>query len=473
MNPKQNHTQLLIIGGGPGGYPAAFRAADLGLQVTIVDTAPNPGGVCLYQGCIPSKALLHAARLISESREAKKIGIDFGEPKIDLDQLRRWKESIVTKLTNGLGQLCKQRKIDFIQGKATFLASRTVTIKRPDGSHQTISFDNAIIATGSRVNSLPALPDSPRILDSTSALKLIDIPKTMLLIGGGYIGLELGTAYARLGSTVDVIEILPQILTGADRDLVQIAEKKMKTIFGSISVEIKITKAEETNTGMKVTLEDKNGKSSSKEYEKVFVAIGRRPNSDNLGLENTKVKITKQGFIEVDAHRRTSDPFLYAVGDVTGSPMLAHKASHEAFVAAESIAGRKSIFEPKAIPSVVFTDPELAWCGLTETQAKAEDRNIKVAKFPWVASGRALTLGQTDGMTKLIVEPDTEKILGVGIVGPGAGELIAEGVLAIEMGATAKDLKTCIHPHPTLSETLMESAESFFGLATHIYRPKK
>jgi len=493
-------TQLVVIGGGPGGYPAAFLAADLGLQVTIVDTNANPGGVCLYRGCIPSKALLHAAKILSESREAKEFGIDFGAPKIDIDKLRSWKDGIVTKLTGGLGQLGKQRKVTFIQGKASFADSNTLKIQKNDGSEQTLTFDKAILATGSRPNTMPDAPDSPHILDSTTALNLESIPKTMLLIGGGYIGLELGTVYAGLGSQLDVVEVLPQIMTGTDPDLVRIVQRRLKTTFGDIMVETKVVKIEEiqcsdasskgrgsesrptprisasgkeTQSGIAVTFEDKNGKTSSKEYEKVLVAIGRRPNSDDLGLENTKVTVTKQGFVEVNAQRLTTDPSIYAVGDVTGNPMLAHKASHEGIVAAESIAGKKAAFAPNAIPAVVFTDPEIAWCGLTETQAKNENRAIKVVKFPWGASGRALTLGRTDGVTKLIVDPETEKILGVAIVGPGAGEMIAEGVLAIEMGAVAADLKKCIHPHPTLSETIMESAESFFGHATHIYKPKK
>lgn len=466
-------TQLVVIGGGPGGYPAAFLAADLGLQVTIVDTHTHPGGVCLYQGCIPSKALLHAAKVLSESKEAKAFGIDFGTPKIDIDKLRGWKDNIVSKLTVGLGQLSKQRKVTFIQGKAAFVDSNTVNIQKEDGTQQTLTFEKAILSTGSRPNTIPNTPDSPHILNSATALNIETIPKTMLLIGGGYIGLELGTVYAELGSHLDVVEMLPQIMTGADRDLVQIVQKRLKTIFNDIMVETKVVKMEKTKNGITVTFEDKNGKTSSKEYEKVLVAIGRRPNSDNIGLENTKATVNEQGFVEVNAQRLTTDPSIYAVGDVAGNPMLAHKASHEGIVAAEAIAGKKTAFEPNCIPAVVFTDPEMAWCGLTETQAKSENRDIKIAKFPWGASGRALTLGRTDGLTKLIIDPKTERILGVAIAGPGAGEMIAEGVLAIEMGAVVADLKMCIHPHPTLSETMMESAESFFGHATHIYRPKR
>ncbi|MCK4882132.1 MAG: dihydrolipoyl dehydrogenase, partial [Candidatus Omnitrophica bacterium] len=366
MNTDQK-TQLLVIGCGPGGYPAAFLAADLGMDVTIVDTNVNPGGVCLYRGCIPSKALLHAAKIISESRDAKEIGIDLGQPELDIDKLRSWKEGIVNKLTGGLGQLSKQRKVTFIQGKATFVDSNTITIAKNDGTEQTLIFEKAIVATGSRPKTIPNMPESERILDSTTALDLKSIPETMLLIGGGYIGLELGTAYAAFGSRLDVVEMLPQILTGADRDLVLTAEKRLKTVFNDIMVETKVTGMEETDSGITVTLEDNNGKISSKDYEKVLVAVGRTPNSDGLGLENTKVSINAQGFIEVDAARQTTDPSIYAVGDITGAPMLAHKASHEGIVAAEAIVGKKTVFEPKAIPAIVFTDPEIAWCGLTET----------------------------------------------------------------------------------------------------------
>lgn len=470
---NKNHTHLAIIGAGPGGYPAAFLAADLGLQVTLIDTKPNPGGVCLHHGCISSKALLHAAKLISESRDAKALGIDFGTPKIDIDQLRKWKEDLVKKLTGGLGQLTKQRKISFIQGKAYFLNSQTVKINKQDGAEQTLTFDKAIIATGSRPNTIPDMPDSPHLLQSAEALDLKEIPKTLLLVGGGYIGLELGTAYAELGSQVDVVEMLPQMMTGIDRDLIQVAVKRIKSLFNNIIVDTKVTQAKETENGIQVTFEDNNGKKSLREYEKVILAVGRRSNSDDIGLENTKVTTDEKGFVKVNAQRQTSDPSIYAVGDVTGNPMLAHKATHEGMVAASVIAGKEASFEPKALPAIVFTDPEIAWCGLTESQAKEQNIDVKIAKFPWGASGRALTLNRTDGLTKLIIDPKTEKILGVGIVGPGAGEMISEGVLAIETGASASDLKKCIHPHPTLSETMMESAELFSGYCTHIYKPKK
>lgn len=467
------NVNLVVIGGGPGGYAAAFLAADLGMTVSLVDLDVNPGGVCLYRGCIPSKALLHAAKVVAESKEAENFGIHFEKPKIDLNKLRDWKNNVVTKLTGGLGQLSKQRKINYIQGRASFVNSSTINIEKTDGSSQQLSFDKAILATGSRPIKLPIAPDSPRILDSTTALDIENIPQSLLLVGGGYIGLELGTVYAELGSKVSVVEMLPQLMTGADRDLASILEKRLNKIMDKIMVSTKVAKMEETSNGIHVTFEGPDGKSFSEEYEKILVAIGRRPNSENIGLENTKVTMTDRGFVEVNLQRQTSDPSIYAIGDITGNPMLAHKASHEGRVAVESIFGHKVAFEPKAIPAVVFTDPEIAWCGLTETEAKAQGRKVEVAKFPWAASGRAITLDRVDGLTKLIVDPDTEMILGVSIVGPNAGEMISEGVLAIEMGANVTDLKLVIHPHPTLSETVMESAESFFGQSTHIYRPKK
>lgn len=475
--PQQEETikglNVVVIGGGPGGYAAAFMAADLGQKVTLIDLDTNPGGVCLYRGCIPSKALLHAAKILSESKEAENIGITFQEPKIDLDKLRNWKSDVVKKLTGGLGQLSKQRKINFIQGRATFVDSNTVEVEKTDGAKETVSFDKAILATGSRPIELPFAPKSSRMLDSTSALEIENIPETMLLVGGGYIGLELGTVYAELGSTVDVVEMLPSLMTGADRDISTVLEKRLKVIFNDIMVNTKVAAIDEVDGGLKVTFEDKDGKATDKVYEKVLVAIGRRPNTENLGLENTGVVVNDKGFVEVNAQLLTADPSIYAIGDITGQPMLAHKASHEGITAAESISGHRAAFEPNCIPAVVFTDPEIAWCGITETEAKAQGLAVEVVKFPWAASGRAITLNRTDGLTKMIVEPQTERILGVSIVGPGAGELIAEGVLALEMGAVVKDLAMSIHPHPTLSETVMETADSFFGHSTHIYRPKK
>lgn len=466
--------QLVIIGAGPGGYAAAFLASDLGLKVTLIDNERNPGGVCLYRGCIPSKALLHVAKVISETEDAKNFGVEYSKPKIDVNKMRSWKDEIVNKLTSGLGQISKLRKIEYINGNARFLNSDTLEIVKEDKSKENVNFEYAVVSTGSVPVNIPSLTvKSSRILDSTSALNIEDIPKSMLVIGGGYIGLELGTVYATLGTKVTVAEMLPGILNGADADLVAVLQKRIKSLFESILVETKVDSLEEVKTGIKVIFEDNKSQRNEKIFEKVLISIGRKPNSKNLGLENTKVEIDDKGFIKVDNQLRTSDKNIFAIGDVAGEPMLAHKASHEGRVAAEVIAGHKSAFEPKSIPAVVFTDPEIAWCGLTENEAKAQNKKIAVAKFPWAASGRALTLGRTDGLTKLIIDPDTERILGVGIVGPGAGDLIAEGVLAVEMGANATDIKLSIHPHPTLSETIMESAEVFFGQSTHMYKPKK
>ena len=467
------HTPILIIGAGPGGYPAAFYAADLGLKVTLVDTEPNPGGVCLYRGCIPSKALLHAAKILTEAREAKEIGITFEEPQIDLDRLRAWKNSVVTKLTGGLGQLRKQREIQYIQGRAVFLNSNEVEITQADGQKQTLRFDKAIVATGSCAIRLPHAPESPRVMDSTDALKLENIPESLLLVGGGYIGLELGSAYAAFGSRVAVVEMLDRLLPGADADLVSILEKRLKKTFTDIKTRTKVTKMEDTGRGVRVTFEDDRNNPSTEEFEKVLVAIGRRPNSQGIGLENTRVTLDDKGFIIVNAQRQTTDPSIYAIGDVAGGLMLAHKATHEAHVAVEAIAGQKTAFEPNAIPAVVFTDPEIAWCGLTETEAKAQGREVVVTKFPWGASGRAIALNRPEGLTKVIFDPATERVLGVAMAGPGAGEMIAEGVVTIEMGTVAKDLKLSIHPHPTISETVMECAEAFLGQSTHIYRKKR
>jgi dihydrolipoamide dehydrogenase len=473
MSERLQKAQIAVIGGGPGGYPAAFLAADLGLQVTLIDNEPNPGGVCLYRGCIPSKALLHAARVITEANEASNWGISFSEPLIDIDKLRNWKDNVVKKMTGGLGQLSKHRKINYIQGHAKFSDKKTLEIQNRNGS-ELLGFENAIIATGSRPAKLPNLTiDSQRILDSTAGLELLEIPKNMLVVGGGYIGLELGTVYAALGTKVSVVEMMSGLMPGVDRDLVSVLSKRLEKIFHSIMLDTKVVGMNEEKSGIRVKLEGSKVNSSEELFEKVLVSVGRRPNSENLGLENARVKTDSKGFIIVDEQRRTSEPAIFAIGDVAGEPMLAHKATHEGRVAAEVIAGHDVAFEPNAIPAVVFTDPEIAWCGLTEANAKMENSPVKVARFPWGASGRATTLDRNDGVTKLIVDPETDQILGVGIVGTGAGELIAEGVLAIEMGANVSDLKLTIHPHPTLSETIMEAAEVFFGQSTHLYRPKK
>ena len=466
-------TQLVVLGAGPGGYAAAFYAADMGLQVALVDEEKNPGGVCLYRGCIPSKALLHVAKVIDEAKHAASQGVTFGEPKIDVDKLRAFKQGVVDKLTGGVGQVAKLRKVKFYQGRATLTGPTSMTIAGPDGKTTDLTFENCILATGSSPTKIPSLwIDSPRMMDSTGGLEIPDIPKTMLVIGGGYIGLELGTVYATLGTKVSVVEMTPTLLPGADRDLVNVLEKRLKGLFSNIMTSTKVVKTEEVKDGITVTFE---GETPDKvqTFDRVLFAIGRRPNSKIPGLETTKVKVDAKGFIESDPQRRTAEPTIWVIGDVAGEPMLAHKASHEARVPVEAMLGHKAIFEPLAIPAVVFTDPEIAWCGITEAEAQAKGIEVEVAKFPWGASGRAITLDRPDGLTKLILEPKTNRVLGVGIAGSGAGELIAEGVLAIEMGATADDLKLTIHPHPTLSETVMESAEAFFGQSAHVFRPKK
>ncbi len=466
-------THLVVIGAGPGGYAAAFLAADLGMEVAIVEKETNPGGVCLYRGCIPSKALLHVAKIVSEAKHATHFGIDYNAPKIDVNKLRDWKKSVVSKLTGGLGQLAKARKIKYFQGTASFVNSSTLKITKADGTSEELSFKKAILATGSRPATIPTLPKSAHIWDSTAALDVECIPETLLVVGGGYIGMELGTAYYELGSKVSVVEMTPGLLAGADRDLADVLVKRATRLFTKIMTETKVVKMEEVSSGITVTFAGMDGVEFKETYNKVLVSIGRKPNSENLGLENTKVKITPRGFVEVNDQRKTHDDNIYAIGDIAGDPMLAHKASHEGRVAVEAILGHKVAFEPQAIPAVVFTDPEIAWAGLTEDQAIKEGRDVKVVKFPWGASGRALTLDRQDGLTKLIVDAKSERILGVGIVGVGAGEMIAEGVLAIEMGCVAQDLKLTIHAHPTMSETIMETAESFFGHSAHIYRPKK
>ena len=469
---------VAVIGAGPGGYAAAFYAADLGLKVTLIDNEKNPGGVCLYRGCIPSKALLHVAKVLDEAKHAKDWGIEFAAPKIDINRVRDYKNRVVEKLTSGTGQVAKLRKVTYIQGWATIVDPKTISVKKADGGEETVTVDYMILATGSTPTKIPSLSiDSPRVLDSTTALDLPEIPKTMLVVGGGYIGLELGSVYAALGTKVSVVEMTPGLLPGADRDLVKILAQRVEKIYDKIMLSTKVTSVTEVKsggaaTGVTVTFE---GEGAPKEvtYDYVLFAIGRRPNATIAGLNKTQVKVDAKGFIETDGQRRTAEPTIFAIGDVAGEPMLAHKASHEARVAVEAIEGHQAVFEPAAIPAVVFTDPEIAWAGLTEADAEKQGIKVEVAKFPWPASGRAIAIDRVDGMTKLLIDPATERILGVGIVGSGAGELIAEGVLAIEMGATASDVKLTIHAHPTLSETVMEAAEMFFGQATHVYKPKR
>jgi len=418
--------------------------------------------------------LLHIAKLIEESEQAKNWGIDFAAPKIDLARLRSFKEGVVKKLTGGLGILSKQRKVTYVQGRAAFENSTTLQVTKLDASTQSLTFDRIILATGSRPAIVPTLKlDTPRMMDSTGALNLEDIPGTLLVVGGGYIGLELGSVYAALGTSVTVVEMLPGLLPGADRDLVLPLHKRLEKLFESILLNTTVASVKDVGDGIRATLKAQDGTTQEKAFDRVLVSVGRKPNSEIPGLEKTQVKVGPKDFIEVNKQLQTADPNIYAIGDVVGEPMLAHKAMHEGRTAVEAIAGHKVAFEPAAIPAVVFTDPEVAWAGLTETQAQKENIEIKVAKFPWAASGRAVTIDRPEGLTKLLIDPQTERVLGVGIVGAGAGEMIAEGVLAIEMAALAHDVAHTIHPHPTLSETVMESAEVFFGTSTDIYRPKR
>ena len=467
-------TQLAVIGGGPGGYAAAFLAADLGMQVTLIDEAANPGGVCLYRGCMPSKALLHVAKVLTEAREALAWGVDFGEPTLDTDRLRVWKDGVVGRLTGGLGQLATERGVSCLRGRAELVGPTAARVVGPEGDPVDVLFEHAILATGSRPASPSGLSlESDRVWDSTRALEVPAVPRSLLVVGGGYIGLELGSVYAALGSAVTVVEMTGGLLPGADRDLTAVVARRLETVCEEILLETTVAGLTEDGDGVRVMLQRAGIERTERVFDRVLVAVGRVPNSEIPGLEHTAIQRDARGFVVVDGQRRTGEPTIFAVGDLVGEPMLAHKASHEARTAVESIAGQKSRFEPAAIPAVVFTDPEVAWCGLTETQARAEGRTVQVCRFPWAASGRAMTLDRPAGVTKLVVDPESEQILGVGIAGSGAGELIAEGVVAIEMGATASDLRLCIHPHPTLSETLMESAEVFFGQSTHIYRPKR
>jgi dihydrolipoamide dehydrogenase len=465
-------TDLAVLGAGPGGYAAAFLAADLGMKVTLIDTEPHPGGVCVYRGCIPSKALLHAAKLLQEAKHASNWGLHFGEPRIDVDKLRAWKDRVVGRLTGGTGQLSRLRKVNYVQGCATIVDATTFEVTTAHSTDR-VTFKHAILAPGSRPARIPGQLESPRVMDSTTALELPDIPKSLLVVGGGYIGLELGSVYAALGTAVTVVEMLPHLLPGADRDLVAVLTKRINEICEAVHPTTKVVGMQEEGDGVRVTLENEDLERREQVFEKVLVSIGRKPNSEIPGLDRTKVELDAKGFIKVDASRRTAEPTFFAIGDVAGEPMLAHKASHEGRIAVEAIAGHDVVFAPAAIPAVVFTDPELAWCGLTEDAANREGRRIEVARFPWGASGRATTLDRNDGLTKLIIEPVTERILGMGLVGPNAGELIAEGVLAVEMGAVVEDLKLSIHPHPTLSETVMEAGEVFFGQATHAFKPRR
>jgi dihydrolipoamide dehydrogenase len=465
-------TDVVVLGAGPGGYAAAFYAADFGRKVILVEQDARLGGICLNVGCIPSKALLHASKLIAEAKESTFRGIYFDAPRIDLAQMRSWKESILDKLARGIVEVARRRNVEVMYGRGYFEDSKTLRVETSEGQ-KFISFDKAIIATGSKA-AMPAAFDlgNPRIMTSTDALELEEIPKDLLVVGGGYIGMELGTVYATLGSNVVVVEALDAILTGADADLARPVARRALTMFKEIRVKTRVGKMSTAGKQIRVDMEV-DGVKKEELYDRVLVSVGRVPNANNLGIENTLVKRDDKGFIVVNDQQRTDDPNIFAIGDIAGGVLLAHKATKEARIAVEVIAGEMSAFEDIIIPAVVFTDPELAWCGLTEAEAKQKGRKVEVAKFPWGASGRALSFDRTDGMTKLIIDPETERILGVGIVGSGAGELIGEAVVAIEMGATAKDLAESVHPHPTLSETLSECAEAFYGTATHTFSKKR
>lgn len=467
------HADVVVLGAGPGGYPAAFEAADHGKNVILVDQDAQPGGVCLNRGCIPSKALLHVSKLIHEAKHAKDWGLTFSEPTIDIDKIREFKNSVINKMTGGIRQLSTARKVKLVQARGTFESSNSLKLTYPDGTTGQLTFDHCIVAVGSR----PAVPkmfdlDDERVMDSTGALALKDIPESLLVVGGGIIGLELGSVYAALGSKVTVVEMLPDIIPGADRDLVAPLKKRLLEDFVAIHTNTKVNSLKATDAGIVAELEGA-GVNSPQTFSRVLISIGRVPNGANIGLENTKAKVTDRGFIEVDRNMRTADPKIFAIGDVVGNPMLAHKATREGKVAVGTLLGEPVEFDNIAIPSVIYTDPEVAWCGLTETAAKERGQEVLVTKFPWAASGRAQAIGRPEGLTKLIVDPKTERILGVGIVGVGAGEMISEGVLAVETAAVARDLAESIHPHPTIAETLMESAESVFAQATHRYLPKK
>ncbi|HUG66719.1 MAG TPA: dihydrolipoyl dehydrogenase [Pirellulaceae bacterium] len=472
------HTQLAVLGGGPGGYAAAFLAADEGLEVTLIEAESRLGGTCLLRGCIPSKALLHVAKVIDEVDDlTSSWGVEYSAPKIDIDKVRARKEKVINTLSGGLQQLAKRRKVTVIHARASFENSTTLRLEGdhasiPEGA--TLTFDSIILASGST----PAMPPafdigSPRVMDSTGALELADIPETLLVIGGGYIGLEMGTVYAHLGTKVSVVELTSNLLPGADRDLVKPLQGRLKKLFEDrIFLDTKVGSVADCGDAIEVTFEGP-AKYGVERYSRVLVSVGRRPNSRELGLEKTNVVVNKGGFVECDGQQRTADPNIFAIGDVAGEPMLAHKATHQAKVAVEVVLGKPAEFDKVAIPAVVFTDPEIAWAGLTEEQAKREGRAYEAAIYPWAASGRAQALGRTEGLTKWLIDPETERVLGCGIVGPGAGELIGEAVLAIEMGCEVRDLTESIHPHPTLGETLMNAGEVFFGTATEIYKPKR
>ena len=467
------HAQVVVLGSGPGGYTAAFRAADLGLKVVMIERYPTLGGVCLNVGCIPSKALLHAARVISEAEEMSHFGVKFGPPSVDLDGLRDWKSGVVGRLTKGLAGLAKQRKVEVMTGVGRFLSDRMIEVDAGDGSRRTVSFDHCIIAAGSQVARIPGFPyDDPRLMDSTGALALEEIPKRMLVIGGGIIGLEMACVYDALGSRISVVELADGLIPGADRDIVKPLHKRLEKRYEAILLKTRVTRLEATPEGLRASFEG-DGAPEPQLYDRVLMAVGRRPNGRQIGAENAGITVDERGFIPVDRQQRTNVPHIHAIGDICGEPMLAHKATHEGKLAAEVIAGHKVAFDARTIPSVAYTDPEVAWMGLTETAAKAQGIEVEKAVFPWAASGRALATGRDEGMTKLLFEKDSRRLLGAAMVGPNAGELIAETVLALEMGADAEDIGLTIHPHPTLSETVFFAAEIAEGSITDLYMPKR
>ena len=475
LDPQSSdlHAEVVVLGAGPAGYTAAFRAADLGKQVVLIEKHASLGGVCLNVGCIPSKALLHVAKVISEAEDVSHHGVTFAKPKIDIAAIRTWKESVIGKLTGGLGALAKQRKVQVLRGTAKFTSANSFTVQTADGE-KVVTFDSCIVAAGSSVARIPGFPyDDPRIIDSTGALALQDVPKRMLVIGGGIIGLEMATVYDALGTKISVVELMDQLMPGADKDLVKPLHTRIAKRYESIMLKTKVTRIEALKNGLRVTFEGEQAPAEPQLYDRVLMAVGRRPNGREIGAEAAGLAVNERGFIPVDKQQRTNVPHIYAIGDIVGDPMLAHKAVHEGKVAAENIAGHKAFFEPLTIPSVAYTDPEIAWMGLTETQAKAQGIAYEKGAFPWAASGRALSVAREEGMTKVLLDPTSRRILGAGIVGVNAGELIAEAVLALEMGADMEDLGLTIHPHPTLSETLCFAAEMAEGTITDLMPPKK
>lgn len=466
-------TDLVVLGSGPGGYTAAFRAADLGIQTILVERYDNIGGVCLNVGCIPSKALLHAAKVIDEAVEMEDCGVTFSKPKIDIKKLAAWKNKVVSKLTGGLKMLAKQRKVEILQGVGTFTSPNELLVTKKDGKTETIQFKHAIIAAGSRPVKLPFLPDDDRIIDSTGALELKNVEGKMLVLGGGIIGLEMATVYNSLGTDITVVELMDQIIPGADSDIVNPLYKRIKARYKNIYLKTKVTKVEAKKDGLYVTFEGENAPAKPEKFDMILSAVGRRPNGDQIDAGKAGVNVDERGFIKTDKQMRTNVPHIFAIGDIVGNPMLAHKAIPEGRVAAEVISGLKHYFDPKCIASVAYTDPEIAWVGVTENEAKASGIKYGKGVFPWAASGRALSTGRSEGITKLIIDEASHRVIGAGIVGPNAGELIAEVALAIEMGCDVEDLALTIHPHPTLSETVAMAAEVFEGTITDLYLPKK